>query len=536
MAWTLLLVAMAAAALLVPFVLFGNASGHDFEFHVGSWMDVARQWRQGVMLPSWAELANWGYGEPRFIFYPPASWLLGAGLSLLLPWPAVPGAFFWICLVLAGGCMYRLAREWLPESAAILAGLVYAVNPYYQLHLYWRSDFAELLASTIFPLIVLHGMRTAQGERRSALWLALLFGATWLANAPAAVVVTYSTALLVLVTAIVRRCWRGLLLGAGAMILGFAIAATYILPAAYEQSWVNIAEVLSSGLRPSDNYLFTWSSDPEHTWFNFRASTVAVSEMAVAAMALLPARRLRESQAWWPLMGLLAASALLMLRVSSFAWQYFPELHFVQFPWRWLLALNIVVPLLIAAVAARGKAAAVWAGSVVVLAGCAVLLAHGAWWDSDGVNDLRQQILVQGAGYFGTDEYEVRGCDHYDLEPKSPRVSFLPGPGVSPKAQVRIERWGSENKRFRVSSEKPAAVVLRLMTYPAWKVAIDGKPADWQARTNTKEMIIPLPAGSSQVEVQFTRTPDRRLGSAISLAAASLWLLLVVLDRRRRRP
>ena len=232
-------------------------------------------------------------------------------------------------------------------------------------------------------------------------------------------------------------------------------------------------------------------------------------------------------------MALLAASAVLMLRVTAPAWQYLPELHFVQFPWRWLLAFNIPLALLIAALAVRGRPTLLWIGSIAVLVTCAVLLGQHAWWDSDGVNDLRQAILVQGKGYFGTDEYGVHGSDHYDLDEKVGRVRVLAGEGETPKAQVHVERWRSERKVFTVHSERPVTVVLRLMTYPAWKVLINGKPATWQARPNTKEMAIEIPAGDARVEVRFTRTPDRTLGGAISATAAVVWLLLVFLERRR---
>ncbi len=504
-------------------------------------MDVVHQWRQGVVYPRWASLANYGYGEPRFIFYPPISWLLGAALSIPLPWRMVPGVFYFLTMLLAGGCMFRLAREWLSDADATFAGVVYAVNPYHQLIVYWRSDFAEMLASAILPLTVLFAIRAGNGERRALPPLSMLVAAAWLMNAPAAVVTTYTVALLVAIAALAGRTWRGVALGAISLLLGFALAAFYILPAAYEQRWVNIAEALSVGLKPAENFLFTRTLDPEHTWFNWIVSAVAFAEIVAVALAVLGADSLRRRRhLWWPILSLVGASTLLMFRVTMPAWRYLPELRFVQFPWRWLFALNVGFAALLASCVGRRRL--LWGFSIAALAVCAFLLARNAWWDVGGVDDLAKTYLFQGHGYEGTDEYCPRGADHYDLDPKAPRIAVLdvrseneetgPASGAQQPA-THIDRWRVDQKRFTVRAELPVTLALRILNYPAWQVTINGTPASASSREGTGQMLIAVPQGSSRVDVRFTRTPDRLLATVVSAVALFLWLFLVFLQRSR---
>src|ERR1700740_2087825 len=106
--------ALAAVCFLAitPFFWRGSPSGRDFEFHMFSWMEVLGQWKMGIVYPRWAALAHWGYGEARFLFYPPASWALGAALGAILPWKLVPAAYCWIAISLAGVSMYRGGEWW----------------------------------------------------------------------------------------------------------------------------------------------------------------------------------------------------------------------------------------------------------------------------------------------------------------------------------------------------------------------------------------------------------------------------------------
>jgi hypothetical protein len=536
------LAGVAALAVVAPFFFLGNASGHDFEFHLASWMDIAGQWQAGVLYPRWAALANWGFGEPRFIFYPPASWTLGAALSSVFPWPMVPGAFIWLVLTIAGVSMFALAKEWLQARDAMAAGVLFALNPYHLVIVYWRSDFAELLASTLLPLVVLFTMWTAKEPRRAFVPLALVTAAVWLSNAPAAVVVTYTIALILTVVAVLERSAWPFFHGGGALALGLALAAFYIMPAAFEQSWVNISEIISQGLRFPESFLFTATTDPEHTRFNFIVSWIAVEVIVATAAALAFAGRLRREHRllWWVLAALVAASTVLMLPLTSPIWPHLPELRYVQFPWRWLLVLDVPFAFFLAAAMGRLRNASKHAAWTVALAGLATtgfLLTRGNWWDSGGAAEFYEAHFNTGAGYFGTDEYGPRGSDHYDLDQHAPMVGLRHGNAVpEPSTRVQVHEWGPTRKEFVVHSPEPLTAALRLLNYPAWQVKVNGERVRALSNQQTGQMLVALPAGSSRVQVAFATTPDRWWGDIISVVAAVMLVVAAMSSGGRAEP
>jgi len=513
---------------------WGNASGHDFEFHLASWLDAAGQWRQGVLYPRWAEWANWGYGEPRFIFYPPMSWILGAALGSLLSWPAAAGAYIWLTLIGGGLAMWRLASEWLSSREAVAAALFFAVNPYNLLIVYYRSDFAELLAIAFFPLLVFGLLRVSREGRRGAPFLAVAFAATWLCNAPAAVIATYSVALMLIVAACALRNVRVLAVGGVAMAIGFGLAAFYIVPAAWEQRWVQIAQAVAEELRPERNFIFARVGDPEFILFNWKVSSVAMGMMLITGIcAVFVARRRREFPNLWRIVLVLAvAASCMMFAPSGILWRWLPKLRFIQFPWRWLDALTVPFALFAAAaLSGRRRQWALWIAVLAVLVASGSAMARDAWWDSDDATDLADWVH-SSFGYKGTDEYAPIGCDRYALAgvtadseqpPGQPITRFAevdPDSGeVVPlkTARVRVQRWTAERRIFSVVGSTDIELAIRLVNYPAWLATVDDVSTSIQSQQNNGQVVLDVPSGTHTVELTFRRTRDRTIGGIISL-------------------
>jgi hypothetical protein len=517
-------------AVEIPFFFFGTPSGHDVEFHLYSWLEVLNHWKRGILYPRWAPLAHFAYGEPRFVFYPPASWTLGSVITAIFPWTIASPVYIWIVLVLAGYSMFLLARRRFNERDAIFASAFYAVNPYHLVIVYWRSAFAELLASALVPLLVLLLCRAADGDRRVTVPLALLLAAAWLTNAPAAVMIHYSMALLIFFLAWNRRSPRVLWSGGIAILLGAGLAGFYLMPAVYEQRWVEIANAVSAGSRPADNFLFVRTTDADHDAFNRIVSWIAVLEVAVILFAAWMGKLWRHDrrELWGALSMWAAACCVLMLPFSLFLWDLLPKLQFMQFPWRWLLCLSMVLTLFVT-VGLRSwwqRWAVCGISILVIVLGWRYI--QGPWWDTAA--DLRemQDNVITGVGYEGTDEYTPLGADPSAIDRDARKVTIA-GPA---RGAIDVLHWDAENKIFTVQASAADQVALRLFRYPAWRAFVNGREVQTSAREGTGQMLVPVSAGMNRIEVRFVRTWDRSAGGWISLGTAA-GVIFCVLWRRR---
>jgi hypothetical protein len=229
-------------------------------------------------------------------------------------------------------------------------------------------------------------------------------------------------------------------------------------------------------------------------------------------------------------------------------------LKFLQFPWRWLLPLSVVICVL-AAMALGGslaKGARTWRLSFALI----LVLAIGGGWlffqpcdDEDAVG-AQVAAFHQGQGTQGTDEYTPVGADNASVQQDLPLVRVLRAAeddiadssgGDNPEwragdpgtisANVEAKAWNAERWVVSLSTPESGYAVLRLMDYPSWRVSVDGRQVVARPLRDDGLMAVPVTPGRHTIEVQWSATRDVVAGRVLSVLALLGLVGTVVLER-----
>jgi hypothetical protein len=577
------LIPLAAFLAIIPLLKNGCSCGHDFDFHLPTWFEAARQFTHGNFHPHWASTAAYNAGEPRFVFYPPLSWTIGAILGLIFPWTWTPIIYTWLALTAAGLALYHLAKTFTAPTAALIAAIVYTVNPYLLFTAYERTAYAELLAAAFIPLLLLAILRDRVTIPGIAIPIALL----WLTNAPAAVLSCYALALLTLIRIATNssnqfvpmasnnrsaknpgapyldsEMWAS---RAGATApahsqssnassqssnastqtrlqialntiagtaLGLGLAAFYIVPAAYERRYVQIAMAILPTMRVQDNFLFGHTTDAAHDQVLHTASLIALLLIALTLIALtifrisqqarVPHSSQSHREGWEEqtstsgvlfisLLILTITIALLLTPITAFFWIHAPELAFLQFPWRFLAVLDAIFALSIAlALAPLTFKPITTAALSLLIAATFTYPAYAIFHqtcDPEDTVQARLALFQSNQGTEPTDEYTPIHADNDFLAPTNPPywLSSDPNAKAPANAQPGI-RPGPAPTHFNLNTTVPENLILNLRNYPAWRITLNGTP------------------------IATIMQLDQTLGDAVSLA--SIAFLAVVIFRK----
>jgi hypothetical protein len=569
-----------AAVAVSPQCLRGISCGHDFDFHLVSWFDALSAWRLGIPYPHWTPSANFNAGEPRFVFYPPLTWMTGAALGFLLPWQFVPVALSFLIFAAMGLAVRALARQALDEGAATLAGCAAIFSGYALFCAYERSAVGELTGGVWIPLILLfalHGHKSEDGLWQRALDgsaapLALVMAGAWLSNIPVGIMASYLLAAVAAAAALLSRSWAPAVRAFAGAIMGLGLASVFLLPAAWEQPWADLKQAANDpGEIIENSWLFGHHADPDLEFHDIvlrQASMIAVIMLAVALAGLLVSCRrksLKAERCWWNPLALIPFAVLFFqLPFSLPVWNLLPKLRYLQFPWRWLVVLEAPMAIFFAAAVWPFAPARRWSRVAVAAACAAVFLAVTAvagsiFFQTCDEGDAVAGMLARyrsGVGMGGTDEYEPPGADDSLLAVGLPGACLVNDPNtllgkgsgepdtfpvweasqgsceeIFEELPIRVKNH-AEHIEIVANTSHAGYLILRLRSYPAWRVQVNGQPVAAVFKRDDGLIAVSVPQGRVNLTADWTTTPDVIAGRWSSGLALLMIASLFLLERR----
>jgi hypothetical protein len=291
---------------------------------------------------------------------------------------------------------------------------------------------------------------------------------------------------------------------------------------------------------------------------------IAVTVVCIAIGWLrgtLPIGKSSASRLWWvPLAAVPVVVFFFLFPLSRPLWYLLPEMRFLQYPWRWLETVEAPMAIFFAAAiwpsGRRSRAA------VLVVCGAAFLAstAYAAkyFFQVCYPEDSVPSVLVDyraGAGFEGMYEYEPSGGDDSAIATGLPDACLVsdssivlgkPDPDDPDSNPVWSRDQGScqavfhfvhgletnpEHRELRAAAAHAGYLVLRLLSFPAWRIRVNGQLLTALPRRDDGLIAVPVPQGPVDVTVDWTTSPDVVAGRWTSALALLLLLVCGWLER-----
>ncbi len=545
--WT----SLAAVALVasLPFLPLAPPRSIDGLLHLYRLVELDQCLSQGALYPRWAPDLAQGYGFPLFHYYPPLAYYIAeawhlAGFSLAR---ALSLTYMTAALLSTVG-MYLLAREWAGEVGGVVAALLYTNAPFTLQNAVRRGGLAEVLAWAIAPLVLWSFRRLAMRWRaRYLVGASLSLGAFILAHHLSALTLMPLLALLLIGTALEARNRQALVRPLPALVLGAGLSAFFAAPAYLERGFVQIERVYASA-----GFDYHYFFEPLRSLLSGPVSidvsllnapvprSIGWIQAGLAVCGTVAALARRSWRGWYVGAFLAALGLLLMTQHASVRiWELFSILRYLQFPWRLLAPLGLLLALSgsgTALLIAEGRRR--WVTPTLLSAVALGLYLYNTPLLYAGRHPLPSpNPTVADLLEFERTYWLPSLTSNYDYLPiwvseppaespvgaqhaASSAVRWLEEGSLPPGSQVLDQECRLNDLRFRIITPEPARLVVNQFYFPGWQAYIDGTPQEVQPVPPSGLIGVDLPAGEHTLWVCFRDTPLRRAAGAASLLSA----------------
>lgn len=569
--WPLAILAilLATAFLLHKPLVQGTGWSHSYFFNAAWVLGFNDAIHQGQFPPRWLHGAFNGLGAPSFYYYPPMAFYVTAFVrgvlgphtdhSHLMAWAA------YLMTAASGLTMFAWLRGktgtgWAGLGWALAGALASVFAPYHQIDYFVRGAMGETAAYAAVPFVMLALERTA-ASRRWIPGLAFAYATLILSHLVIAMLVSVSVISIYALwlifqapkaerVALIVRCAAGAL-------LGVAMAATYLGPATFMQSFASLQWMWGSPAYDAYNWALLrpdlWPFKPfsvSMAWLGWGTGALGLSAV-IAVVGKRLFRDLTDRQKNALLWGVVT---LFGLTLYALPWVWHGPtgllLGKAQFAYRLLLGMEFAAITAVTLAAASGR----WLRLLVLVPLCLFPLKQGFDINAGDIKmhlvqngDLSAEISGMIAARRTPQEHLPNGVDI--ASPRFADSSYMNGFADVPMAAPRdpaakVTKTGvmpDGTVIVIMQAARPTQVVMHRFYYPTWHAyrVQDGPDPEVAVQAFGRERLLAFQAdaGSHTYRIRIERSTLEKVSDAISVLAILAGLALLfpsVIERLKK--
>jgi len=519
---------------LGPLTKPGFFPTQDF-IHVARLFEMDKIVKDGQFPARW--VPDFRYGDPTFNFYAPLPFYVGSLVhNMGFNFIQTIKILFGLSLILSALAMYFLGKEIFGKLGGLFAATLYTYAPYHSVDIYVRGALSEAWALVFFPLIyLLFWKLSKQTNKKNLVFLSLAWAGLFFTHNIMTVLFT-PFALLWGVFLI----WQQKSLNVAkyfllALILGFALGSSFLLPAFFEKGFVQ-SDRLITGYFDFRAHFVELKQFVTPFW-GYGGSTwgpedgmsfqVGIAHLAILSLSVLLAIIFNKTSKPLPLVSFLTLEFLFSLFMqhnkSTPIWLQFPLLAYTQFPWRFLGISIFILAITGASIVNffKGKLAVamVVVGLIIILVNIGYFHPESFYYDSIDDHYASPKVLNQD---------DKLPKDYLPIWVKKIEEEKFTQPQVrSGIAQVENFQVKSAAASFDIKVQENADIEIPITFFPGWEVFVDGKLVNLEDTSNLGLIKVIIPQGEHRVELKLSNTLIRNLGNALSMMA--LLIVMVIL-------
>lgn len=500
----------------------GLPQTHDGPDHVVRIIAFYQNLSDGVLIPRWGSILNWGYGHPILEFlYPFPSYVASLFHFVGFSFMDATKMVYLLGEVLSFLFMYLWLKQFLSKSSSLLGAVLFAYAPYRFIDLYVRGDIGENLAFAFIPLSLYFIYKLSIKKDFVSLFLG-----------------SFSIALLILSHNAIALISVGLIFLYGIFLwwkldfeknfiikflvqfgLGFLLSLFFWLPALLEGKYT-LRNIVTRGtykpnfIKLQDLIYGPWSFGGSGL-FSVQIGIVQLIAI-VASPFLIFKLYLKKDKNLSLVIGLLIFTLLsifIMLPISDFIWSRIMMLQNFQFPWRFLGLIVFTASVLGALMAEYiHKKYKIFVTSLLIIAAVLLSISYAIPKGYFHSLDKFENGLYKGT----TDTGESSPVWSVRFMEKSPKTHLEVLDG---SAKVKELQRTSVYHKYEVNVFKDTLFGENTLYFPGWEIKANSMSLsiEFQDPHFRGIMTFRLPKGNYILETKYTETKLRLISDFITL-------------------